>query len=425
MESTEVAIPLPTSGGEHTICIPRRRLAEVLAPPRASAQAALAELIHHALASPIGCPALAEQLRPNSRILIVIDDVTRTTPAHAVIPILLEYLTDAGCRGQEITFAVALGTHRPMTEAEIAAKLGADVARRFRVVNTPAQETSAFASIGESWGGAPIEVHRELLAADVVIAIGSVVPHTEAGWSGGAKLILPGLCSERTVTANHVLAAAYAGNALGQDSTPVREQMEVVVARIGLAYSLNLVTTPYGEVVGVFGGHFVAAQRAAVEAARPIFTIPYRERADIVIADAYPAESDLWQASKAIWAGERLVKPGGILIVYASCPEGIGPHGDFLRFLQQEPERTLAELQAGVLADPIAAAIAVPAARMLAHMRLVVVSPGLEPAQFGEGAIVYAHSLQQAVDAALTQAAPAARVSVLTHAGYSHPVERR
>ncbi len=196
------------------------------------------------------------------------------------------------------------------------------------MINDPAHEGGAFVTTGEFFGGVPIEVHRAVLDSDLVIAIGSVVPHTEAGWSGGCKMILPGMCSERTVMANHRLAACYPGNALGQEATPVRQNMEEIVAGIGFDFSLNLVVTPYGGIVGAFGGHFVAAQRAAVHAARPIFSVPYRDRADIVIANAYPADIDFWQASKGIWAGELLVKAGGTVILHAACPEGIGPHPD-------------------------------------------------------------------------------------------------
>lgn len=413
---------LPGQDREYPLDLPARRLGEVLSPARVGDRAPLADLLRDAFRHPLGGSGLAEHITPDTRLLIIVDDVTRLTPARKVIPALFACLAEAGRLPGSITFAVALGTHRPMTPVEIEAKLGRDVAARYPVINDPAQTAGAFAATGESFDGMPIEVHRAVLAADFVLTIGSVTPHTEAGWSGGCKMILPGMCSERTVMANHRLAASYPGNALGQAATPVRRNMEEIVARLGcLDFSLNLVVAPHGAVVGAYGGDFVAAQRAAVQAARPIFSVPHRERADVVIANAYPADGDFWQASKALWAGELLVKPGGTVILHAACPEGIGPHPDYLRFMQCETARLAQDLAGGADLDQTAAGLALPITRMLDHMRVVVVSPGLPSESFGDGPIRPAGSLAQAVETALGRAGPEGRVSVLTHGGYTYP----
>ncbi len=431
------AATLPGRDREYLVDIPAGRLGEVLSPARARAQAPLPDLLMDAFLHPCGRPCLAELITPGKKLLIIVDDHTRLTPTREVVPVLLAYLAQAGCRPENITFAVALGTHRRMTSAEIELKLGQDVAvgsggcRRYPVINDPAQTAGVFVATGEFFaagdGAVPIEVHRSVLDSDLVIGIGSVAPHTEAGWSGGCKMILPGMCSERTVMANHRLAASgscaadHSGNALGQDTTPVRRNMEEIVARIGFGFSLNLVVAPQGEIVGVYGGDFVAAQRAAVHAARPIFSVPYHDRADVVIANAYPADVDFWQASKGIWAGELLVKPGGTVILHAACPEGIGPHPDYIEFMQREPAQLASDMANGAI-DQTAAGLALPVARMLGHMRLVVVSPGLPFGSFGDGPIRPADSLAGAVEAALNGAGPDVRVSVLTHGGTTYPV---
>ncbi len=413
---------LPGQDREYPFDLPARRLGEILSPARVGAPAPLAALLQNAFRHPLGGPGLAERIARNTKLLIIVDDVTRLTPAWEVIPALFAYLAEAGRLPAEITFAVALGTHRRMTPAEIAAKLGTEAAARYPVINDPAQTAGAFAPTGETFDGVPIEVHRAVLAADFALTIGSVTPHTEAGWSGGCKMILPGMCSERTVMANHRLAALHPGNALGQDATPVRRNMEEIVARLGcLHFSLNLVVAPHGAVVGAYGGDFVAAQRAAVQAARPIFSVPHRERAAVVVANAYPADSDFWQASKALWAGELLVKPGGTVILHAGCPEGIGPHPDYLRFMQRGTAQLAHELASGADLDQTAAGLALPITRMLDHMRVVVVSPGLPIESFGDGPIRAADSLAQAVETALGQAGPGGRISVLTHGGYTYP----
>lgn len=417
----EIIVILPGKNHDFRISIPAHHLGEILSPPQVNAPVTFENLLLDALLHPIGCQPLTELAKPGKKILIIVDDNTRTTPTHRVIPILLAHLVEIGCQPENITFAIALGTHRRMTTTEIEMKLGREVALRFPVINDPAQQAGVFMTAGQFFDSTPLEVHRAVLESDLVIAIGSVVPHTEAGWSGGCKMVLPGMCSERTVMANHRLAASALGNALGQDATPVRQNMEEIVAGIGLDFSLNLVVTPYGQIVGAYGGHFVAAQRAAVHAARPIFSVPYHSRADVVIANAYPADIDFWQASKAIWAGELLVKPGGTVILHTECPDGIGPHPDFLGFMQRDPARLASDLANSAI-DQTAVGLALPVARMLDHMQLVIVSPGLAAEPFGDGPIRRFDSLAEAVEVSLGRAGRDGRVSVLTHGGYTYPV---
>jgi len=419
----ETLITLPGEGQEHTFHIPTRNLGEILSPAPIEAHGQLPHLVRNALAHPIGCPPLAQQVRPGAKILIVVDDITRGTPTAPIIPILLEYLADAGCKERDIRFALALGTHRPMTDCEIVEKLGPEVPGRFEVINTPAQQEEAFVATGESWGGVPIEVQRSVVEADLVIGVGSVVPHADAGWSGGCKIILPGMCSERTVMENHVLAASFPANMLGQPSTAIRENMEAIVARIGLDYILNVVMTPYGQVVDVFGGHFVAAQRAAVKVAQQIYSVPFKEKVDIVVSNAYPGEIDLWQGSKGIWPGEIMVKPGGVVILNAPCHEGIGPHPDYLRLMARQREDILNDIRTGVLEDKNVAGSALQVAWMLGHMRLAIVSDGLAGEQVEDERIAIASSLQLAVDGYLAQAGPDCRVGVITHGAYTYPIQ--
>ena len=416
-----VTVELPGACGSYRLQVPAANLSEVLRPPTYIGKQPLEQFVTRALADPIDSPPLAQLVHPGSHALIVVDDITRPTPTARIAPLVLDCLLKAGCRPSDITFAIALGTHRRMHADEVVVKLGPDIPRRFPVVNIPAQQRDAFVDTGESWGGVPIEVNRAVAEADLVVGIGNVVPHADAGWSGGCKIILPGMCSERTVMENHVLAMTETTNLLGQDETPIRRNMEGVVAKIGLHFVVNLAVTPEGEVVGVFGGHFISAQRAAVRAARPLYTTPYRERPDIVVSNAYPAEIDLWQASKGIWAGELFVQPGGLVILAAPCPEGIGPHPDYLDALQTDPDVMAAAVAAGKVADRTVVGGSVPIGHFLRRMRLVIASPGLESEAFGTGPIRHCPDVQMALDEALG-AAPGARVGVITHGGYQLPV---
>ncbi|MCL4302530.1 MAG: nickel-dependent lactate racemase [Anaerolineae bacterium] len=418
-----VAITLPGSGMKYQFRVPARNLGEVLSPAAVPAPADSQTLVKRALTEPVGCVPLAEMIKPGQRLLIVVDDITRTTPTRELIPVLLDYLAELGCRAENITFGLALGAHRPMTEAEIEWKLGRDVARRFPVINTPAQHQDVFVDTQQSWAGVPIEVHRAVIEADIVIGVGSVVPHADVGWSGGAKIILPGMCSERTVNENHFLAAAFPENMLGRETTPIRENMEAVVELIGLDYILNVVMTPAGDITAVMGGHFVAAQRAAVRAARAIFSVPFKERYEIVVANAYPKDIDFWQSSMAVWAGELMVKPGGVIILNAPCREGVGPHPEFLWLMGLKAEEVIDAVNSGQLTDKSMAAEVLQMARMLQHMRLTLVTTGLNEVEVRDVGFGYFASLQEAVDAHLAEAGPEARIGVLTHGGYTYPIQ--
>lgn len=418
-----VGVVLPGSGAEYQFRVPARNLGDVLSPAAAPTQADPQTLVRRALTEPIGCLPLAEKIKPAHKILIVVDDITRTTPTCEIIPVLLDYLAELGCQADNITFGLALGAHRPMTRAEIEWKLGRDVAQRFPVINTPAQHQEAFIDTKQSWAGVPIEVHQAVIEADIVIGVGSVVPHADVGWSGGAKIILPGMCSERTVNENHFLAATFPENLLGRETTPIRENMEAVVDLIGLDYILNVVMTPAGDIIAVMGGHFVAAQRAAVRAARAIFSVPFKERYDIVVANAYPKDIDLWQSSMAVWAGELMVKSGGIVILNAPCREGVGPHPEFLSLMGLKAQEIFDAVHRGQLTDKSMAAEVLQMIQMLQHMRLTIVTTGLNAAEVREVGFGYFDSLQEAVDAHLAEAGPEARVGVLTHGGYTYPVQ--
>jgi nickel-dependent lactate racemase len=222
---------------------------------------------------------------------------------------------------------------------------------------------------------------------------------------------------------NHVLAAAYGSNMLGQEDTPVRANMEAIVQRIGLDYIINVVMTPYGQVIDVLGGHFVAAQRAAVQVSRRIYSVPFKHKSDIVISNAYPGEIDLWQGSKGIWAGEMMVKAGGTVILNAPCDEGIGPHPEYLQLMTQQPDRLERDIRSGLLEDRNVAAGAMQIAQMLDHMNLAIVSAGLKGVELEGKRIACFTDLQVAVDHYLSEAGPDCRVSTITHGGYTYPLQ--
>ncbi len=395
----------------------------VIRPQTVPLPADAAAVVRDALADPIGCPPLDAIVRPENTVAVIVDDITRQTPAHLVLPPVLEALHVAGVPRTAVRIVMALGTHRPMTADEIRQKIGAEIAAAYAIVNTDCRDTGASVYRGRSDAGIPAWVLKEVVSADVRIGIGMITPHMDAGFSGGGKIILPGVCGEATVEAFHRRQAKIAGNQLGRPDAPLRRDLEAFVdQRIGLEFIVNVALDARGRVYRCAAGHFIAAHRKGVEFAREVYGAPVPQRYPVVIANAYPAEIDLWQSTKAIAAGELMTADAGTLILVADCCEGNTTHPLVADYMGSDPTRLIQALDADSAEDPVACALAVPLSRMRQRVDLALVSSGLTPDVADRmGAALYA-TVEEALDAALKRQGPDAAVGVLTHGGVTLPL---
>jgi lactate racemase len=374
--------------------------------------------IQGALDRPIGAPALNEIARPRQKVALIVDDITRKTPAGLILPHVLSRLAEAGVAADDVRIVVALGTHRAMSEAEVVAKLGRDLAYKYEVVNRPCWD-SGFLYCGLSSNGIPAWVNQAVVEADVRIGIGAIAPHPEAGYSGGAKIILPGVCNDVTVNAFHARGAAANTNFFGTVGSPIRQALETfVIDRVGLDFIVNAILTPDGELYQCVAGHPIAAHRAGVRMAGQIYEVPVRRRYPVVIADSYPAELDFWQASKGLWSGERLVQDGGLLILVTESPEGIGPHPLYAEYIGTDPDELQRALDRGQVADPNACAGGIQIGRMKRRVRFALVSPGIGQAE----ARAMGFGLFASVEEALAAESSPTEIAVLSHGGLTAPV---
>lgn len=264
-------------------------------------------LIAEALDNPIGTPALSERLSPDQQVLIIVDDNTRTTPVNRILPHVLDRIKKAGVPSEHIKFLVALGTHRPLKEEELNRKLGSEICQKYLVYNHNWQDRNSLINIGRTPSGIDIWINQHLRESDFIIGIGHIVPHRVAGYSGGGKIIQPGVCGPITTGQTHWLSAYYsAGEILGRPDNPVRKEIEEVALRAGLKFILNVVQDKTGRVVGAFAGDPIKAHREGCKLAQRMYGVPIKEKADIVIAEAFPAELELWQATKALQAADMV-----------------------------------------------------------------------------------------------------------------------
>lgn len=289
-----------------------------------------ARVVQEALAHPIGSGRLEELLQAKRTtglppsVVILVDDATRPTPAARILPFILQEIERAGIPDRAVRIFMALGTHRPMTQDELRAKLGNDVLRRYAVVNREYQDGD-FVPLGETPSGTPIEVDRQVVEADLKIAIGNIVPHISAGWGGGSKIILPGVCSQRTTDMMHLMACIVQPvlEVLGTRDNKPRAEMDAIAQRVGLDFIVNTVLDEEQNMLGVFAGHFVEAHRQATALAERLMVAPIPEQADIVIVSATPCHFDYWQGIKPYVYSHRAVKEGGVIIFLLDGAEGL------------------------------------------------------------------------------------------------------
>ena len=417
-------ISLPWGQGVLPCKIPEKNLGEVLSPNACPPLADLGSAIAEALDNPIGLPAMSEWVKSGHKVLIISDDNTRLTPAHLILPPLLERLNRCGVPDQDITILMALGTHRYMTEAEMEAKVGAAVYKRVRTVNHLWQDKANLADLGTTSQGTPLTVNRLLPESDVIIALGAIVPHHIPGYSGGSKIIQPGVCGPETTAETHLLSCEGGGDSfLGQIDNPVRRDMDEMAGRVGLNAIFNVVLDHNGQALGVFFGHYQAAFRQGAELSREVYGVPYRVAPDIVLVNSWPCEIDFWQAHKSMYPGQIMVKPGGVIIVATPCPEGISPvHADLVEFTAWSSWDIKAAYRSGKIKNGVAAALAMAWAQVREKARVITYSPGLSDAEKLALGHTRAGSLDEAVNLALADQGADAVISVLTHAPDMLPV---
>ena len=248
---------------------------------------------------------------------ILISDITRPSPSHLMLPTLVRRLKELQVRELRIVFA--LGTHRRMTTNEESRLL-----RDFTELPHMQHDPSRCILMGQTTRGTPVEILEEVASSDLIIATGNIEYHYYAGYSGGAKALLPGVSSERSVIKNHELMRDQRA-ASGRLDSPVRQDMEEAAQIVGLDFILNVVLNSKKEIVRAVAGNFIQAHRAGASVVDRMYRRPV-EPAEIVVtcAGGRPKDLNLFQAQKALDNSKNAAVPGGTIILVAECSEGLG-----------------------------------------------------------------------------------------------------
>lgn len=280
------------------------------------------------LAEPISSAPLVELARGRANAVIVVSDNTRPVPNTLLLPPILSALESAGVPSDAITILIATGIHRPNEGEELDALIGAEVARRYRVVNHYSRNDEEMVHAGEISGGTPVFVNRIYAEADLKILTGFIEPHMWAGYSGGRKSILPGISSVKTLKYMHGPEMVADANATyGKlEGNPFHEAGLQIMQRVGADFIVNVTLNTAKEVTGVYSGDPVVAHTQGAAALDPYSTTELDAPLDFVLTtnSGAPLDVNLYQTSKGIAGAAPVVKPGGDLVVASKCPEGLG-----------------------------------------------------------------------------------------------------
>jgi nickel-dependent lactate racemase len=300
--------------------------------------------------APVDSKTIEEIVEPNETVLIVVPDATRRTASGQIVNLLVRRLIAGGTMPFDISIIFATGIHRQVTDAEKRELLTPFIAQRIKTLDHNARDLAQLVNFGETGGGIPIQLNRALTEYDRTIIVGGISFHYFAGFTGGRKLICPGLASSRTVSETHKLAfdcrekTRRAGVGAGiLDGNAVHEAFAEIVTRINPSFSVNTLTNEKGEAVEIFCGDWISAHRRACECYAAEHTIEITEKRDLVVASCGGAPFDLnmIQAHKALDAASRACATGGTIVLLAECADGLG-RNDFLNWFAAESSRDLA-----------------------------------------------------------------------------------
>ncbi len=303
------------------------------------------------LDTPIGTEPLEEIVGPGESILIVVPDATRQTAAGQIVNLVVRRLIANGSLPSDITIIFATGIHRKVTEAEKSEILTPFIAQRIKTLDHDPRDLAKIVRLGETAGGISVELNRALVEFDHTILVGGISFHYFAGFTGGRKLVCPGLASSSTIAATHKLAfdcekrSRREGVDTGLlDGNAVHEAFMEAAGKIKPPFAISTIVNSAGDAVDLFCGDLITSHRAACDVFANNHTVNIAEKRDLVIASCggSPHDTNLIQAHKALEAASHACNEGGTIVLLAECSGGLG-RDDFLKWFAARDSDMLAE----------------------------------------------------------------------------------
>lgn len=400
-----------------TVEIPDQMRQEVLLPNAVSCDLTGEAAVRKALHDPIGGPGLGQIVKAGEKVAVITSDITRPMPTWLVMPALLDELYKAGVRAEDVTLVFALGSHRKHTEEE-KRKLAGE--RAYKEIRCEDSDPLQCIHMGTTSYGTPVDITRRVAEADRRICLGNIEYHYFAGYSGGAKAIMPGVSTREAIQANHsrmVDPLACAGNL---ETNPIRRDIEEAADICGVDFIVNVVLDEHKRIIHAAAGDVTKAHREGCRFLDRLYQTRIREKAEIVIVSqgGAPKDLNLYQTQKALDNAKHAVKDGGTVILMGSCREGLGERV-FERWMLEakQPEELIQRVQRDFqLGGHKAAAIAM----VLEHAEICLVSE-LQPDFVKELFMQPYSDVQEAFDAVLPKYGEDAKVILMPYGGSTLP----
>lgn len=370
-----------------------------------------------ALRDPVAGPPLRARVRPGQTVAISACDGTRPQPRHLMIPAILEEL-DGITRLEDIVILVATGTHRGNDDRELRRMFGDAVLDSVRVVNHDARDASQLAFAGTYGNGVPVWLNRAWLDADVRITTGFVEPHFFAGFSGGPKLVAPGLAGLETVLVLH--DARRIGDKRATwgitSGNPVHDDVRAIAEATGVTFALDVVLNRDQEIVAAFGGDLLPMHARACAVAKRTAMRPVPAAFDVVVTTnaGFPLDQNLYQSVKGMSAAHQVVRPDGTVVCAAECRDGFPDHGSYRQVLASaaSPLALLEAIAARERTIPDQWQVQIQA-KIQATSRVVMHTSYLTDAELAAAHLEQTRDISATVEDALAAAGPGARLCVL------------
>lgn len=375
-----------------------------------------ADIVRGALAEPIGTPPLSVLAQGKRNILVITSDHTRSMPSGITMPILLEEIRK-GQPDASITILIATGLHRPTTQEELLERFGPDIVARERIVVHNAFQPEEMRYVCQLPSGAGLSVNRLALESDLIVSEGFIEPHFFAGFSGGRKSILPGICSQETVNENHsakAIASPLATTGVLQGN-PIHEDMAYAARKVGLAFILNVAMDAEKHIVAAFAGDCIQAHARGCAFVSDMCGVD-KVTSDIVITtnSGYPLDQNLYQTPKGVSTAAACAGEDGVLILGASLCDGVGGT-NFEKLMRLGSPQVIKE---AIEAIPPKESIpeqwcAQIYARLLLQHPIIIVTQHMDLQELESMGFLAASSFDQALEMAFKLKGPDASVTVI------------
>lgn len=381
-----------------------------------------AQAISDALAHPIGSKPLAEIAKGKKTACILICDITRPVPNKVILPQILKTIEDAGVPRSGITILIATGLHRPNEGEELVELVGEDIANNYRVENHHGKETSEHDYLGITPKGVPVYIDSRYIRAELKITTGLIEPHLMAGYSGGRKVICPGIAGIETVKVWHGPKFLEHPNAdCGiVEGNPVHEENTYIALMSGCDFIVNVCVDGNRQITWAGAGDMIKAWEAGVSFVRQVVRVSIKEPVDIVLTSCagYPLDITWYQAVKGLMGALPIIKKGGTIILVASLTEGLGSP-EFQQVLSENPDlkafkKRILETDYFVMDQWQLEEFA----KVIEKCKVKVFSKGLEHSVLSTCHVTPIDSVEKAIADSLQEYGPSARIAVIPKGPY-------